>query len=79
MSQVDDGVAAWAARGEHRQDSAISFVLGDLSAAEAARFHEELAQDEHLRKFVREMEATCTSLAFGTEAVKPRDAMWSAA
>jgi len=57
--------------GEHLQDAAIGYVLGDLSATDAARFHATLQSDAELRKFVRGIEASCSSLALAVPAVAP--------
>jgi anti-sigma-K factor RskA len=58
--------------GEHLQDTAINYVLGQLSAPEAAQFHEALSGDRDLRALVRELETTATSLALTVPPVQPR-------
>ncbi len=56
---------------EDKQQQAIDYVLGEMSAAEAASFEQELNRDPELQAFTREMVETIGRLGSGVAAVPP--------
>jgi anti-sigma-K factor RskA len=56
---------------EDKQQQAIDYVLGEMSAAEAASFEQELNRDPELQAFTREMVETLGRLGSGVAAVPP--------
>jgi anti-sigma-K factor RskA len=62
---------------EAKQGIAIDYVLGELSSTEAAAFEEELATNQELRDFTRELADGFASLALTAEAVRPPPDLFS--
>jgi anti-sigma-K factor RskA len=62
---------------EAKQGIAIDYILGELSSAEAAAFEKEVATNQELRDFIRELANGYASLALTTAAVRPRPDLFS--
>jgi anti-sigma-K factor RskA len=56
---------------EDKQQQVIDYVLGEMSATDAASFERELDRDSELRTFTRGMFETCGRIASGVEALPP--------
>ena len=62
---------------ETRQQIATDYVLGELPPAEAIAFEKELAADEELREFTRELKEGFASLALEKSPVRPDPGLFS--
>jgi len=62
---------------EAKQAVAIDYVLGELSSTEAAAFERELATNQELRKFTKELRDGFASLALAAGAVRPPPDLFS--
>jgi anti-sigma-K factor RskA len=62
---------------EAKQQTAIDYVLGALPPAEAIAFEKELAANEELREFIRELNDGYASLAFDAPLTKPSRDLFS--
>jgi anti-sigma-K factor RskA len=62
---------------EAKQGIAIDYVLGELSSAEAAAFEKEVATNQELRDFTRELANGYASLALTAGPVRPRPDLFS--
>lgn len=62
---------------EAKQAVAIDYVLGELSSTEAAAFERELAANQELRDFTKELGDGFASLALGVDAVRPPSGLFS--
>src|SRR5689334_17447866 len=56
---------------EEKEQRAIDYVLGEMSATDAASFERELSQDSELQAFTREMLETLGRIGGGVEALAP--------
>jgi len=56
---------------EDKQQQVIDYVLGEMSATDAASFEQELGRDSELQTFTREMFETFARIAGGVEALPP--------
>jgi anti-sigma-K factor RskA len=56
---------------EDKQQQVIDYVLGEMSAIDAASFEQELGHDSELRTFTREMFETLGRIGGGIEALSP--------
>jgi anti-sigma-K factor RskA len=56
---------------EDKQQQVIDYVLGEMSATDAASFERELNEDSELRTFTREMFETLGRIGGGVEALPP--------
>jgi anti-sigma-K factor RskA len=56
---------------EDKQQQVIDYVLGEMSATDAASFERELDQDSELRAFTREMFETLSRIGGGVETLAP--------
>lgn len=56
---------------EDREQKAIDYVLGEMSASDAASFEQELNQDAELQTFTREMFETLGRLGSAATAMPP--------
>jgi anti-sigma-K factor RskA len=56
---------------EDKEQRAIDYLLGEMSATDAASFERELGQDSELQNFTREMFETLGQIGGGVEALPP--------
>jgi anti-sigma-K factor RskA len=61
---------------ETKQEMAIDFVLGELSPMAAESFEQELAGNEELRSFTKELREGFASMALTTEPLRPRSELF---
>jgi anti-sigma-K factor RskA len=61
---------------ETKQEMAIDYVLGELSPMAAESFEQELAGNEELRSFTKELREEFASMALTTEPLRPRSELF---
>ena len=61
---------------ETKQEMAIDYVLGELSPMAAESFERELAGNEELRSFTKELREGFASMASTTESLRPRSELF---
>jgi len=62
---------------ETKQQTAIDYVFGELPPADAIAFEKELASDEELREFTRELREGVAALALEESPVRPDAGLFS--